>query len=179
MTCKSRSFFYSNENLNCNAVAFNPAAQHIFGKDVFPALDRLRPGDRRRLARRLYDPQGRGVLLDAQADGIDPVLARSQALQAGNQAMFEAGFAADGALAFADILLPDPDGARWRMIEVKSSTEVKACHHDDAATQSFVARRAGVPLAGIALARIDSGWTCPGGGDERRAKVAYLYRCLS
>jgi hypothetical protein len=119
------------------------------------------------LARRLYDPQERGVLLDAQADGIDTVLARSQALLAGKEALFEAGFAADGALAFADILLPGAHEGGWRMIEVKSSTGVKDYHHDDAAIQAFVARRAGLALTGIALARIDSGWTYPGGGDYR------------
>lgn len=119
------------------------------------------------LAQRLYDPDGRGVLLDQQAEGVDTVLARSQALLATAQPLFEAGFAAAGALAFADILLPADDGRRWRMVEVKSSTAVKDYHREDAAIQSFVARRAGVPLAGIALARIDSSWVYPGDGDYR------------
>jgi hypothetical protein len=51
------------------------------------------------------------------------------------------------------------------MIEVKSSTEVKDYHRDDAAIQAFVARTAGVPLASIALAHIDSEWVYPGGRD--------------
>src|SRR5215207_9404485 len=55
------------------------------------------------LARRLYDPDGRGVLLDQQAEGVDTVLARTQALLATAQPLFEAGFAAAGALACADI----------------------------------------------------------------------------
>ncbi len=119
------------------------------------------------LARRLYDPDGRGVLFDAQADGVDTVLARSAALLDGAAPLFEAGFAADGALAFADVLLPEGSAGSWRMVEVKSSTMVKDYHHDDAAIQAFAARRAGVALAGIALARIDSSWTYPGGGDYR------------
>jgi hypothetical protein len=119
------------------------------------------------LARRLYDPDGRGVLFDAQADGVDSVLARSAAMLDGAAPLFEAGFAADGALAFADILLPEGRTGHWRMVEVKSSTVVKDYHVDDAAIQAFAARRAGVALAGIALARIDSSWTYPGGGDYR------------
>jgi len=117
------------------------------------------------LARRLYDPQGLGVLLDAQSEGIDTVLARSAALLDGAAPLFEAGFSADGALAFADILLPAGSSGRWRMVEVKSSTSVKDYHLDDAAIQCFVARRAGIDLTGIALAHIDSSWTYPGGGD--------------
>jgi hypothetical protein len=120
------------------------------------------------LARSLYDPDGRGVLLDQQAEGIDTALARSRALLATAQPIFEAGFDAAGALAFGDILLPlDPEARRWRMVEVKSSTSVKDYHHEDAAIQAFVARAAGVPLEGIALARIDSSWVYPGKGDYR------------
>lgn len=121
------------------------------------------------LARRLYDPDGEGVLLDPQAEGVDAVLARSQALLAGARPVFEAGFAGAGALAFADILLPlrARGRRRWRMVEVKSSTSVKDYQRDDAAIQSQVAIAAGVPLAGIALAHIDSGWSYPGAGDYR------------
>ena len=38
--------------------------------------------------------------------------------------VFEAGFQANGALAFADVMLPELDGGQpvWRMIEVKSSS---------------------------------------------------------
>lgn len=120
------------------------------------------------LARSLYDPERRGVLLDPESDGIDAALARTQALLASAQPVFEAGFDAGGALAFADILLPlDPEARRWRMVEVKSSTSVKDYQREDAAIQAFVARAAGVPLERIALARIDSSWVYPGRGDYR------------
>lgn len=119
------------------------------------------------LARRLYDPDGRGVLIDAQAEGYEAALARSRSLLATAQPIFEAGFATAGALAFADLLLPvrDHDQLRWRMVEVKSSTSVKDYHRDDAAIQAYVARSAGLALDGIALAHIDSSWVYPGGGD--------------
>lgn len=121
------------------------------------------------IARQLYDPDGKGTILDAQRDGFDAVFKRSAELLSTSQPIFEAGFAANGALAFADVMLPlTQDGQRvWRMIEVKSSTSVKDYHRDDAAIQSFIARNAGVPLNSIALAHINSKWTYPGDKDYR------------
>lgn len=121
------------------------------------------------IARQVYDPAGCGVLLDAQRDGFDAVFQRSSELLASDQPIFEAGFAANGALAFADVMLPDELGGKrvWRMVEVKSSTSVKDYYRDDAAIQSFIARSAGVPLTSIALAHIDSDWVYPGEGDYR------------
>ena len=118
------------------------------------------------VARSLYDPDGAGVLLDPHSEGFDAALARSRVLLDARQPVFEAGFAAGGALAFADVLLPLADGG-WRMVEVKSSTSVKDYQRDDAAIQAYVARQAGVPLAAIAVAHIDSDWVYPGGGDYR------------
>lgn len=117
------------------------------------------------IARRLYDPDGQGALIDPQAEGFEAAFTRSFDLLRGTKPIFEAGFRAEGALAFADVLLPTKQkGQRaWRMVEVKSSTGVKDYHRDDAAVQAFIARCAGVPLAGIALAHIDSQWTYPGG----------------
>jgi len=120
------------------------------------------------LARQLYDPDRYGVLLDPIGDGIEATLARSRGLLATAQPVFEAGFEAEGALAFADILLPvDPEARRWRMVEVKSATRLKDYHREDAAIQAFVARAAGVALDRIALARIDSTWVYPGNGHYR------------
>lgn len=121
------------------------------------------------IARRLYDPAGKGVLLDAQRDGFDVVFKHSTELLGSDQPIFEAGFTIKGALAFADVMLLDEqDGKRvWRMVEVKSSTGVKDYHRDDAAIQSYIARKAGVPLASIAIAHIDSDWVYPGKGDYR------------
>lgn len=121
------------------------------------------------IARRLYDPAGKGSLIDPQAEGFEEAFSRSQDLLKRNQPIFEAGFRAGGALAFADLMLPAKEGRKrvWRMVEVKSSTSVKDYHRDDAAVQSFIAKAAGVSLAGIALAHIDSQWTYPGGEDYR------------
>lgn len=119
------------------------------------------------IARRLYDPGGAGVLVDVEQEGFDGAFARSLELLETSQPIFEAGFSAAGALAFADVLLPvEKCGSRtWRMIEVKSSTSVKDYHHDDIAVQAFVAKKAGVPLESVALAHIDSSWVYPGDGN--------------
>lgn len=121
------------------------------------------------VARRLYDPVGEGALIDIEVEGFDRAFARSAELIQSCQPIFEAGFSAGGALAFADVMLPERvyGQIRWRMVEVKSSTGVKDYHRDDVAIQAFVARSAGVPLQSIAVAHIDSAWTYPGNEDYR------------
>ena len=118
------------------------------------------------IARQLYDPEGRGVTIDLARDGVPGALARTATLLPERRPIFEAGFAADGALAFADVLLPSQrssDG--WRMVEVKSSASVKPHYLADVAIQAFAARGAGVVIESVALAHIDSSWTYPGDGD--------------
>jgi hypothetical protein len=126
------------------------------------------------IARRIYDPQGQGVLIDVQAQGFEQAIASSaETRAAGRQPVFEAGFRAGGALAFADVMLPHRDAGApdrppvWRMVEVKSSTSLKDYHRDDVAVQAFVARAAGIALKSVALAHIDSSWVYPGGDDYR------------
>ena len=91
------------------------------------------------IARQLYDPQAQGTLIDPLAEGFDAAFARTQHLLThSRQPIFEAGFRAGGALAFADVLLPSDEGDQlgWRMVEVKSSTSIKDYHRDDAAIQA-------------------------------------------
>ena len=120
-----------------------------------------------RLARLIYDPENKGETIDAQRDGFRQALERSKTVLTEAKPVFEAGYTANGALAFADIMLPVANGKvpHWRMIEVKSSTSVKEYHREDAAIQAYIARTAGVPLDGIALAHIDSGFVYQGGED--------------
>ncbi len=120
------------------------------------------------IARRIYDPKALGALIDPQVEGFAQAFARSTDLLKAKNPIFEAGFSANGAMAFADVLLPSTVGKDgWRMVEVKSSTSVKDYHRDDIAVQAFVARSAGVDLQSIALAHIDSSWTYPGDSDYR------------
>ena len=58
------------------------------------------------IARHVYDPKGKGTLIDFQVGGFDAAFTRTQALLQTNQPICEAGFRAEGALAFADVMLP-------------------------------------------------------------------------
>lgn len=120
------------------------------------------------IARQIYDPKEKGALIDVARDGFAVALEQSrELLSSSSQPIFEAGFAANGGLAFADVMLPAKRAGKrvWRMVEVKSSTSVKNYHRDDTAFQAYIAKGAGVPLASIALAYIDKDWEYPGGGD--------------
>lgn len=119
------------------------------------------------MAQRIYDPDSLGALIDVETEGFAGALERTTQLLATQQPIFEAGFSAAGALAFADVMLPQRVGDQqvWRMVEVKSSTGVKDYYRDDVAVQAFVARSAGVALQSIALAHIDNTWVYPGNGD--------------
>jgi Domain of unknown function(DUF2779) len=116
------------------------------------------------IARRLYDPSGSGAVINAQAEGVAQALALTTVLLNSSAPIFEAGFAAEGAVVFADVMLPIGEGPSrsWRMVEVKSSTSVNDYHRDDIAIQAFVALAAGVSLDSIAVAHIDSEWIYPG-----------------
>lgn len=117
-------------------------------------------------ARELFDPEGLGQWVDVGALGVEGAIKRTRELLASQQPVFEAGFAAEGASAFADVLLPVSEGATlsWRMVEVKSSTEVKDYHRDDAAIQSYVVRAAGVPLESVAVATVNTNFVYLGDG---------------
>jgi len=118
------------------------------------------------IAKRIYDPEGIGAVIDFKTEGFKGAFDRTKVLVANfRQPVFEAGFKAAGALAFADVLLPASENGQpvWRMVEVKSATGVHDYHRDDIAVQTFVAKEAGVPLKSVALAHIDSSWVCPGG----------------
>jgi len=122
------------------------------------------------IARGIYDPDQTGVTIDIGELGHDEALARSATLLAeGKGPVFEAGLTAVGALAYADVMLPDrSDGTlRWRMIEVKSSVSVKDYQRDDLAMQSFLAAQAGVPLHSASIANIDNQFVYQGDGDYR------------
>jgi hypothetical protein len=114
------------------------------------------------IARRLYDPHGSGVMIDVGAESFGPALARSAALLVSCAPIFEAGFAAEGAIVFTDIMLPVRNEHSWRMVEVKSTTSVKDYHSDDIAIQAYVTLAAGVPLKFVSLAHIDGEWVYPG-----------------
>lgn len=106
-----------------------------------------------------------GGLLIAPDNDLRRALAETRlAIDSGAQRpLFEATFESHGVLVRADLLLPERSA--WHMVEVKSSTQPKFYHLEDAAIQAWVVRGAGVRLAATSLQVIDSSWVYPGGGD--------------
>jgi hypothetical protein len=127
------------------------------------------------IAQQLYDEKGEGTTIELRPGRIDEALAETLAAMETPGPIFEAGFTIDGALSFADVLLRtgSSDTSGWRMVEVKSSTDIKDYYRDDVAIQAFIAKRAGVPLESIALAHIDRNWVYPGDGDYRNLLVEH------
>ena len=120
-----------------------------------------------KLAQSLYNRQGKGTVFEPSEQGYDEVVRLTQDRINSTQPLFEAGFHAAGARAYVDVLLPSRKKGQkgWRMVEVKSSTEVKDTHKDDIAIQAYIARQAGVNLHAAAIAHIDKTWKFPGGDD--------------
>jgi len=77
-------------------------------------------------------------------------------------AIFEGTFEHNGVLVRVDILDRRRD-ERWRLIEVKSTTEVKDHHLEDVAIQHRVVTRSGVDLAASCLAHVSRDYVYEGG----------------
>lgn len=117
------------------------------------------------IARTIYDPDGIGELIDLNALGFDEAFERSATyLEEGVHVVCEAGLRAGGALAFADIMIPEGilDSLEWHMVEVKASTAVKDYHRDDLAIQAYIAAEAGVPLKSVGIAHVNSSFVYEG-----------------
>ncbi|MDE3010595.1 MAG: DUF2779 domain-containing protein [Pseudomonadota bacterium] len=121
------------------------------------------------LARDLYDPDENGVLIDVDTLGPEAGVARTQDLLDRRVPLFEAGLEGGGARAFVDVLRPVRRGSQrlWELIEVKSSATPKLSQRDDLAIQCYVATAAGLPLAAIKLAHIDTRFVYRGQDDYR------------
>lgn len=119
------------------------------------------------IAQRLYDPKGKGIIFEPAEQGYDEVIIRTDEEIESFKPLFEAGFNANGARAYVDVMLPVRRGGQrvWRMVEVKSTTQVKDTHSDDMAIQVYIARASGVELHSASVAHIDANWKYPGGGN--------------
>lgn len=87
-----------------------------------------------------------------------------------SEPLYEATFRHDDLLVRADILLKQ--GAKFDLIEVKSSTKLKDYQINDAAIQAWVVEGAGAQIAETTVAHVDSKWVYP--GDEKYAGLLKL-----
>ncbi len=112
------------------------------------------------LARQMY---GEGRLVSPENDLSLALKESRQLIDSGFAGpIYEATFSTGGILVRLDVLLPDGDG--HRIVEVKSSTEVKEVHLLDCAIQCWVARQSGLTITRVALAHIDTAFVYPGNG---------------
>jgi predicted RecB family nuclease len=117
------------------------------------------------LARQMF-PRG----VEVCERGLDQAIRTTRELVANPavQAIFEGVFEHDGVLVRVDILQRRRD-KRWRLIEVKSTTEIKDHHLEDVAIQYRVVSRSGLDVAAAFLAHVNRGYVFDGGDiDVRR-----------
>lgn len=101
-----------------------------------------------------------GVLIDLpHTDVAGRLAATRRAIDAGASVLYEASFVADQVFAAVDILSREASG--WRVIEVKSSTQVKDAHVPDAAIQVHVLRSAGLRVTGADVMVLNRACTYP------------------
>ena len=98
-----------------------------------------------RLARSCF-PQGKLI----RAAGYAAVAATQAAIARGEQCLFEAAFVHKDLFVRCDVLWRRPDGT-WALVEVKSSTKVKAYHLHDLAVQQWVLARAGIQVGRVQM----------------------------
>jgi len=111
------------------------------------------------LARKLF-PGG----IEVCSTGLDQAIRTTRELVANHAvpAIFEGVFEHDGVLVRVDVLQRCKD-ERWRLIEVKSTTDVKDHHLEDVAIQHRVVSRSGVDLAASCLAHVSRDYVYEGG----------------
>ena len=113
------------------------------------------------LARQLF-PGGVEIPSDG---GLDKAIRATRELVANREvpAIFEGTFEHNGVLVRVDVLHRRKD-ERWRLIEVKSTTDARDHHIEDVAIQHRVVTRSGVDLAASCLAHVNREYVYQGGG---------------
>ena len=95
-----------------------------------------------------------GVLIDGHHGDLAGRVARTQAvLAAGAPAIFEASFFVDDIFVAVDVL--ERVGPAWTIVEVKSTTSVKAQHLPDGAIQAHVLRRSGLAVEHVEIMHLN------------------------
>ena len=107
-------------------------------------------------------------------DGVDAAIEDTRRLleERPGTPIFEATLTAHGVLIRADILKSGQEG--FELIEVKSTTSVKAHYYEDCTVQVWVLERAGLQVKAIRLCHIDNQFVYPGNGDSHLGRHASL-----
>jgi predicted RecB family nuclease len=123
------------------------------------------------LARQLFPG---GVEVDA-SDGLDEAIRKTRELIMNQEvpAIFEAVFEHQDVIVKADILQRRKED-HWRLVEVKSSADLKEHHLEDLAIQSYVLSRSEVRLASAWLAHINRNYALVGSTVDPRQFFLFL-----
>lgn len=107
-----------------------------------------------------------GVLIDAPYNELTKALEQTEkAILAGANTLYEATFIHEGVLVRVDILHRKTSRSAWEIIEVKSSTEAKVQHVQDAAIQAWVLRGAGQKVGRVSVLHINNQFVYPDQGE--------------
>jgi len=131
------------------------------------ALARLQQGHEvGRLARELFPG---GVEIQSTRENLEDAIRATRELVVNREvpAIFEATFEHGGVLVRVDIL-QRRDGKRWRLLEVKSTADLKDYHVYDVAIQSRVLSRCGVKLSSSVLMHLNRDYVFQGGSYDPR-----------
>jgi predicted RecB family nuclease len=105
-----------------------------------------------------------GTLVDFEPwEVAEKIAATNAALRNGASAIFEASFESGGIFAAIDVLAKGRRG--WTLVEVKSSSKVKAPHLPDVAVQLHAVRAAGLDVRRAELMHLNRACTYPELGD--------------
>jgi predicted RecB family nuclease len=117
------------------------------------------------LARTLFPG---GVTVSSEG-GLDKAIRATRELVADRKvpAVFEGAFEHGGVLVRVDVLHRRKDG-RWRLVEVKSTTDIKDHHLDDVGIQYRVLSRSGLDVASACLAHVNRNYIYAGGDIDPR-----------
>jgi len=145
------------------AVEANPASEAIFEQGREVGL----------LARQLF-PGG----IEVCAAGLEQAIRTTNELIANPEvpAIFEGVFEYDGVLVRVDVL-QRRKGDLWRLVEVKSASNLKESHLEDVAIQSYVLSGLGIKLASVWLAHINREYVLNGEAVDPRN--LFLFRNLT
>jgi hypothetical protein len=117
------------------------------------------------LARQLFP---RGVAVDSRNPEQAIRETRELIANPAVPAIFEGAFEHKGVFVRVDILQRRKD-KRWRLIEVKSTADLKDHHLDDVAIQTRIVSRSGVDLAATYLAHVNRDYVFQGGSVDARS----------
>jgi len=111
------------------------------------------------LARELFPG---GIEVDS-SDGLGQAIRSTKELVANPEvpAIFEGAFEHQGVIVKTDILQRRNEN-HWRLVEVKSTADLKEHHLEDVAIQSYVLSRSGLKLASVWLAHVNRAYVLAG-----------------